>query len=877
MGIGDLFAPKLATVSAQDVFTDRMDEQEAFDAAVANHLADVALLGSGGWSSQDLDRPRRNVLSYYGVGGIGKSTLLDRLADRLEKAIRQPAHWGPPPQLSVAPIVVRFDMRHGDTRGIEQLLITIRAELSFHGFRTTAFDLYLALYWVDNHPNEPLNEFAQRSGALRRAVRRLGLQEHVESAVGDVVGVLTGASTAGMSAVRLATELGRQVAERRLRKTALSECALLESLLDAPKDEESLSYSPYLLAWDLERIQSAAPRLIIVFIDTFEEASPATSALLERVVWLLPNVLFVVAGRNRLAWDGDAGGVPVITGRTLNWSSLDHLATEEPRQHLVGNLSDVDARSYLLASLGTAIDLQSVDSIVVSSGGYPLHLDLSVQRFRQIAVSRPPKAADFVATFSQLASRVLRDLSPDERHALLACCLFDAFDVDLIRDTLGLRHSGPIEMLFEKPLVQANPCQLYRWSIHRTLRQTLLTSEDLGVDQWTRADWRRIARQAMDVLNSHIATADTQRREFLALQLFQIAWTFGIADNQLPRVAISLTGGGSVKLDWDPKLLPGLREPEAPESPWLSPLCRGTGVVMQRQRIPREEVNRRLSALAECAPSFSELDILRYYQAEAARDMGDIEQSMQLLARIRATDGPLRLQAIHGTAHLLRRLGRFRDVAELLNTNSEQLVHVHRLRGDLAWTQGQLVKAEEHYEMAVNAGTSSGSVSEQVTSLASIAFVRAWLNPGSVPEVVEGVRATLGSRFHSFSHSLCDVAQLLASVENHDLSEQIYAHIRFETARLQQLSLLAYAGLARAFSGAVRGDKDLILSARRDLIDKCGQNGQFDYLVEVIDTWTGGEVDTPRAQWIDPEALSRWKELPAQRRNLDWPVTASSH
>ena len=60
--------------SAADLFTDRGAEHEALERALVRH-ADHVLAGTATLS----DAARRNVLTFYGIGGIGKTELSRRL------------------------------------------------------------------------------------------------------------------------------------------------------------------------------------------------------------------------------------------------------------------------------------------------------------------------------------------------------------------------------------------------------------------------------------------------------------------------------------------------------------------------------------------------------------------------------------------------------------------------------------------------------------------------------------------------------------------------------------------------------------------------------------------------------------------------------
>lgn len=72
MGRSDLralFRSNDREVKAVDYFADRVDEWQS----VARSLSIlVDATREGGFDVQDLEAPRRNVLTFYGVGGIGK-------------------------------------------------------------------------------------------------------------------------------------------------------------------------------------------------------------------------------------------------------------------------------------------------------------------------------------------------------------------------------------------------------------------------------------------------------------------------------------------------------------------------------------------------------------------------------------------------------------------------------------------------------------------------------------------------------------------------------------------------------------------------------------------------------------------------------------
>jgi hypothetical protein len=79
--------------------------------------------------------------------------------------------------------------------------------------------------------------------------------------------------------------------------------------VEADPDVDALSYYTHLLAWDLAQLPSERSVTPVVLLDTFEEVGDRThrgvERLIQRMAWLMPNVLFVITSRNRLQWDDE--------------------------------------------------------------------------------------------------------------------------------------------------------------------------------------------------------------------------------------------------------------------------------------------------------------------------------------------------------------------------------------------------------------------------------------------------------------------------------------------------------------------------------------------------------------------------------------------
>ncbi|HEU0076752.1 MAG TPA: hypothetical protein VFQ76_03825, partial [Longimicrobiaceae bacterium] len=139
-------------------FTDREEFLAAFDEA-----------------RRGLAPDRHSVLVYYGVGGIGKTSLLHELRRRLRDRGPVAAH-------------ARLDFRDGEARLPASALVRLRAALhDGYGVSFPTFDIAFATYWKLSNPHLPL------------AKSELSFLKEGELA-GEIVGVLEDVPVVGLVA-----------------------------------------------------------------------------------------------------------------------------------------------------------------------------------------------------------------------------------------------------------------------------------------------------------------------------------------------------------------------------------------------------------------------------------------------------------------------------------------------------------------------------------------------------------------------------------------------------------------------------------------------------------------------------------------------------
>lgn len=266
----------------------------------------------------------------------------------------------------------------------------------------------------------------------------------------------------------------------------------------------------------------------VILLDTFEDTEARhrdTERLLQRLVWLMPNCLFVISGRNRLRWADEAlQGQLDYTGPHA-WPGLSpHTGLAAgaagqggARQHLIGDFSPQDCDTYLAGRLthddGRPLIGPGIRTVITQrSHGLPLHLDLAVARFLEIRrTGRTPAPADFDHTFPALIARTLSDLSADERHVLRSASLLDAFDLDLATRAAGLAHQAAARRLTERPMVTEDPYAIWPYHLHGAIRTALRATDAHTEDGWTPADWKPAKKTSAQVCSAWPRTAGWNR------------------------------------------------------------------------------------------------------------------------------------------------------------------------------------------------------------------------------------------------------------------------------------------------------------------------------------------------------------------------------
>ena len=425
--------------SALDVFTNREELIAAFERNLEHK------------KPQD-----HRVLVFYGDGGIGKTTLLQKL----EQLHRQRC-----PQA----LMGRLDLAGADTTPPDLLLYRLRRQFPTIPF--PSFSLALAEYGRRFHPEQVYG--SDRKELLQGA----GPYADVLAGGLEVLGQLSGVGLA-VSAMKAAATAQRQLSEwvqRRAepwlqRSQSLSEEQLLAQLpLQWARDFRQALSSQLEQDWDDAITYNGPPPLIA--LDTYEtlwhsgmgrngrRREPRERWLVD-LVSELPEVLWVIGGRDRLSWE----------------ESYDQAWSEACEQHLVGQLSEDDARSFL-AKRGIE-EPALVEKILRQAAGVPFYLELETQLYDKTpAEERTPEV--FGGSQREQIERLLTHLDASERATLKLLAAFGIWNSELFSQAVTHFATGyPATAAAELGRFWSiEPIGEDRWQLHNEMAHHLQADE----------------------------------------------------------------------------------------------------------------------------------------------------------------------------------------------------------------------------------------------------------------------------------------------------------------------------------------------------------------------------------------------------------------
>ncbi|WNS76071.1 tetratricopeptide repeat protein [Bacillus sp. DTU_2020_1000418_1_SI_GHA_SEK_038] len=354
----------------EDKYTGRQNELDLFNNA----------LESKRWDEY-------KILSYYGVGGIGKTELRKKIMKKLE---------------SRSEVEFTFiDFETGELQQVEKALIHLRTEIGKK--YPVAFTLFDAAYII---------YMGKTNNAINLNEKTLPFVEK-GTWVADFVNII-----AENPYVSIATKLINVISKRIVHALPKEDMDLIRNF-ESLEVRELQELLPQIFAEDLERYLLKTNNKFVIFIDTYEALwtdkrmkayDGAVDEWIRDLVLELPNVFWVVFGREPIDW----GLYEETEDIDISYVPLDALSEAETKE---------------LLEKHEILDIAIQDEIYRNSEGHPYSIKLSIDTYNNIP---NPVVSDFIGlrTPVKLFNRFIKYLLEPEKQALELLALTQGWDID---------------------------------------------------------------------------------------------------------------------------------------------------------------------------------------------------------------------------------------------------------------------------------------------------------------------------------------------------------------------------------------------------------------------------------------------------------------
>ncbi len=378
-----------------------------------------------------------HVLHYYGIGGIGKSSLLKKLMSEMDEKLSQPRY-------------IYIDLNNGqESRSVLDKMRNMLADsCKFH------FPLFeLGSYVYAKKLGDKVSPLEVQTLTKKSPV--LNLMMSVAGSI-PVLGIATKVlSLADQGLAMLRSHLKNHSRE-------LKQIEVLEA-------EDLYKKLPSLFAMDLACNLEQPEEPLVIFLDTYETLVNELSSIgqpLKADEWIrgeeglvqnIPHTLWVISGREKLKWE-----------------RFDPEWKEAIESHILGNLSYADSEHFLEHAGITDRELRA--RLYTLTNGTPVYLDLCVDQFFRIREEdRTPDISMFGQNTFDLLERFMRYMGDTQQDLVYLLACLDQWDDALMGDIAAAALSGFSWTAYEKAkdysFVLPSDEGIYR--IHQTVGSVL--------------------------------------------------------------------------------------------------------------------------------------------------------------------------------------------------------------------------------------------------------------------------------------------------------------------------------------------------------------------------------------------------------------------
>lgn len=360
--------PKKRSVIINKEFTNRIEARKFF------------LSNAKNIERTELIQRNYKILVYYGIGGIGKSSLQNQLKKELMDNC---------PQAQYTFIDFIDPLFRNSYRAILELKRNIFGpkKMSF-----PHFDLAYSIYFKKKNPDYIFNK------------KKLPFESEA-SIVGDILGAFDGFGIVG-AVTGIVNKSYEMLSKIGLDKSIKKELELLENLTPFEIEQRL----PAFFSYDLNvTLKKKILNLFVIFLDTYEAIwsydgskgnKYSKDDWVRELVSHLPQCLFVISGREK-----------------IHWEEIDQDWDNYIEYHLLDCLHKDDAEEFLIKC---EIKNRAIrDKIIIASEGHPYHLDLSVDTYYELVnQDKEITLQQFGANRKEILNRFFTSLYSNEIEVL---------------------------------------------------------------------------------------------------------------------------------------------------------------------------------------------------------------------------------------------------------------------------------------------------------------------------------------------------------------------------------------------------------------------------------------------------------------------------
>lgn len=487
-------------------FADRVPE--------ANALAEGLVAFRGQVLRDEIDGEHfENVISFWGVGGAGKTELSKRLRAWLTGTGPGCPDWGAPPPFKT--VTVRWDLEKLH-QGVDVggFLLDLRKALGAYQDRWYSFDLALgALLAKLGVSNE-----GEQVGASDTVLEWISTVAQDFGVFGTIASLTTEAVKKVVRDIRQAKDEGR-AARLQPQLPALVDDIIANGDV-ATEQPRLVDELLGLLIPEFEELPRDRP-VLVVFIDTFERVQASWARLVQerlvnRVVGGLPYAFFVITGRNLVRWHEPERADLHYSGPST-WPCLARTdGGPEPRQHRVGNLSTEDGMAVLAARLKASRLIVAEDdlrSVVESTRGLPIHLEVVANLApKVVGTDGSLDAGALRGSLPAVVQRLLEHLDPTQRRLFHAAAVLPFASTALLADVAQVDEGAAVTFVRES-LVRDSGSRFFPHALHEEVRNAVRNVTPCYQGCWAASDWAKAAERCAEHL--HVRFEDAVRRDAL--------------------------------------------------------------------------------------------------------------------------------------------------------------------------------------------------------------------------------------------------------------------------------------------------------------------------------------------------------------------------